>query len=102
MNAADTKNDIALMMKAVFRPAMAVTIPPIDAPMASIADQVALERAFAGTSSSRVVMLGIVAVRDGSKNAVPHVRRADTANAIHTWPGVRTSRSPSTNRPRAT
>src|SRR6266852_9285135 len=71
MKNADAKNDAALTMNAMFRPATAVTSPPIDAPIASIADHVALERALAGRSSSGVVTLGMVAVRAGSKNAEP-------------------------------
>src|SRR4029450_6797801 len=66
-NHADAKNDSALTTKAVLRPASAVTRPPIDAPSASIAAQVALDSALAGSSSSGVVTLGIVAVRAGSK-----------------------------------
>ena len=58
------------------RPASAVTRPPIDAPRASIADQVALDSALAGSSSSADVTFGIVAVRAGSKNAcAPTVQR---------------------------
>ena len=69
MKYADAKNDAALMTNATLRPATAVTRPPIDAPIASIADQVALDSALAGISSSADVMFGIVAVRAGSKNA---------------------------------
>src|SRR5215212_11905958 len=78
-NHADAKNDSALTTKAVLRPANAVTSPPIEAPSASIAAQVALESALAGSSSSGVVTLGIVAVRAGSKNAC-----APTATVITT------------------
>ena len=46
---------------------------------ASIADQVALDSALAGSSSSADVMFGIVAVRAGSKNAC-----AATVSAITT------------------
>ena len=56
-----------------------MTRPPTEAPIASIADQVALDSALAGISSSADVMLGIVAVRAGSKNA-----DAETASAITT------------------
>ena len=69
----------ALTTNATLRPASAVTRPPIDAPIASIADQVALDSALAGISSSADVMLGIVAVRAGSKNAC-----APTMSAITT------------------
>src|SRR6185436_5640684 len=69
MKYADAKNERALTTKATLRPATAVTRPPIEAPSASIADHVALESALAGISSSLEVMLGIVAVRAGSKNA---------------------------------
>ena len=79
MKYADAKNDRALTMNATLRPATAVTRPPIDAPSASIADHVALESALAGISSSVEVMLGIVAVRAGSKNAC-----APTMNAMTT------------------
>src|SRR6476660_4229468 len=68
MQYADQKNEAALMMKAMSRPKTAVASPPTDAPMASMADQVALDTAFAGSSSSAVVTFGIVAVRAGSKN----------------------------------
>ena len=67
-------------MNATFRPNTAVTSPPIDAPIASIADQVALDSALAGRSSSGAVTLGIVAVRAGSKNAC-----ADTVSAVTTY-----------------
>ena len=79
MKAADTKNDSALTANATCWPKSAVTTPPSDAPMASIADQVALASALAGTSSSGDVMFGMVAVRAGSKNAV-----AETVSAITT------------------
>ena len=68
MKKADAKNDSALIPNATLRPATAVTRPPTEAPMASIADHVALDSALAGSSSSADVMLGIVAVRAGSKN----------------------------------
>src|SRR5688572_11913875 len=80
MKIADAKNDAALMMKATLRPKMALTAPPSDAPIASIADQVALASALAGMSSSALVRFGIVAVRAGSKNA-----EADTVSAIRTY-----------------
>src|SRR3954454_18448534 len=79
MKYADTKKDSALITNATFRPATAVTIPPTEAPMASIADQVALATALAGISSSALVMFGMVDVRAGSKNAC-----AETASAITT------------------
>ena len=79
MKNADAKNDSALTTNATLRPASAVTRPPIDAPSASIADQVALDSALAGSSSSAAVTFGIVAVRAGSKNAC-----APTATAITT------------------
>src|SRR4029079_17144766 len=79
MNNADAKNDSALMTNATFRPAIAVTRPPTDAPTASIAAHVALATALAGISSSALVMFGIVAVRAGSKNAW-----AETVSAITT------------------
>ena len=50
MNHAEAKNDAAFTTNATFRPAIAVTRPPTEAPMASIADQVALANAFAGRS----------------------------------------------------
>ena len=40
MNIAEMKNDAALTMNATSRPNTAVTMPPTDAPMASIADLV--------------------------------------------------------------
>src|SRR5882672_5961146 len=76
---AEMKKDAALIANAMFRPATAVTRPPIEAPAASIADHVAAESALAGSSSSSDVMLGMVAVRAGSKNA-----DALTVNAITT------------------
>jgi len=84
MNPADQKNEAALIANATLRPAMAVTTPPIDAPIASIADQVALERALAGNSSWSDVTFGIVAVRAGSKNADADIVNAMTTYAIHT------------------
>ncbi len=68
----------AFTAKATLRPAAAVTTPPSDAPMASMADHVALESALAGTSSSADVRFGIVAVRAGSKNAEPATVKAIT------------------------
>src|SRR3954453_22368999 len=79
MNRQDTKNDAALTVNATFLPNTAVTSPPIDAPSASIADHVALDSALAGNSSSGAVMLGMVAVRAGSKKAC-----ADTVSAVMT------------------
>lgn len=67
------------MTNATSRPATAVTSPPTDAPIASIADHVALATAFAGISSSADVMFGMVATRAGSKNAC-----AETLSAITT------------------
>src|SRR5215510_55516 len=84
MKNADAKNDSALMTNATFRPATAVTTPPTDAPSASMADQVALESALAGSSSSGDVTLGIVAVRAGSKNACAPTIAAITTYAIQT------------------
>lgn len=78
MKTADAKNDNALARKATFRPATAVTRPPTDAPIASIADHMAADRALAGSSSSADVMLGIVAVRAGSKKADALTVRAMT------------------------
>ena len=72
------------MENATSRPATAVTTPPIDAPTASIADHVALASALAGSSSSSLVMFGIVAVRAGSKKAEAPTVSAITAYAIHT------------------
>src|SRR5262245_56832156 len=69
MKKADTKNDAALTTNATFRPATAVTRPPIEAPIASIADHAALDRALAGINSAADVTLGIVAVLAGSKKA---------------------------------
>ena len=77
MKYADAKNESALMTNATLRPASAVTTPPIDAPRASMADHVALDKALAGISSRSEVMFGIVAVRAGSKNDV-----AETVSAI--------------------
>lgn len=77
MKIAEMKNDAELTTKATSRPNTAVTTPPTDAPMASIADHVALESALAGSSSSPEVTFGIVAVRAGSKNAC-----AETASAV--------------------
>src|SRR5689334_16420282 len=79
MKIADAKKEAALISKATLRPATAVTRPPSDAPIASIADHMALDNAFAGINSSAVVKLGMIAVRAGSKNA-----DADTVSAITT------------------
>ena len=84
MKIADQKNDAALIVNATSRPATAVTTPPTDAPTASIADQVALASALAGSNSSSLVMFGIVAVRAGSKNADAATVGAITPYAIHT------------------
>src|SRR6185295_10492792 len=78
MKYAEVKNDAALTANATLRPASAVTRPPIDAPIASIADQVALDSALAGISSSADVMLGIVAVRAGSKKPCAPTMKAIT------------------------
>ncbi len=84
MKSAEQKNDAAFRPNATLRPATAVTMPPTDAPIASMADLVALDSAFAGSSSSALVMLGIVAVRAGSKNAWAPTVSAITTYAIHT------------------
>src|SRR5581483_739689 len=84
MNAADQKNESALITNATLRPKSAVTRPPIDAPTASIADHVALDNALAGSSSSSLVTFGIVAVRAGSKNACAPTTIAMTTYAIQT------------------
>ncbi len=70
MMTADARNDTAFTRNAASRPSSAVTMPPAPAPMASMADHVALESAFAVSNSERVVTLGMTAVRAGSKNAV--------------------------------
>src|SRR5947207_1802714 len=69
MNSAETKKDTEFTTKATLRPNTAVTRPPTDAQIASMADHVALDSALAGNNSSSLVILGIVAVRAGSKNA---------------------------------
>ena len=84
MKTAETKKDAEFRTNATFRPESAVTNPPTEAPIASMADQVALESALAGISSSADVMLGIVAVRAGSKNACAETHTAVTTYAIHT------------------
>src|ERR1019366_5513711 len=100
MKYADAKNDAALIAKATFRPATAATIPPSDAPTASIADHIALDKAFAGSSSSAVVMLGMIAMRAGSKNADADTVSAMTTYAIHTWSALWMKRSPRMRPPR--
>src|SRR3954471_6850600 len=92
MKSADTKNDSELTMNATSRPKTAVTTPPTDAPMASIADHVALDNALAGSSSWADVMFGMVAVRAGSKKACAETAIAVTTYAIQTWSARRTSR----------
>src|SRR5437773_12286463 len=82
MKNADQKNDAALTRNAILRPASAVTAPPADAPIASIADHVALDSALAGSRSSAEVMFGIVAVRAGSKNPDAATVSAMTTYAI--------------------
>src|SRR5436190_10840541 len=79
MKRADAKKDAALISKAILRPATAVTTPPTDAPIASMADHIALASALAGINSSALVKLGMIAVRAGSKNA-----DAETVSAITT------------------
>ena len=49
-----------------------------------MADHVALDSAFAGSSSSADVRFGIVAVRAGSKNAEADTVAPITRYAIHT------------------
>src|SRR5262245_9393315 len=79
MKKADTKKDAAFTTNATFLPARAVTRPPTDAPIASIADHAALERALAGINSAADVRFGIVAVLAGSKNADAETVRDMTA-----------------------
>ena len=79
MKTAEAKKDSAFRAKAMLRPAAAVTRPPTDAPIASIADQVAAASALAGNNSSADVIFGIVAVRAGSKNAEAATVHAITA-----------------------
>jgi len=100
MKNADAKNDAALIANATFLPAIIVTMPPADAPSASIADHVALESALAGNSSSAVVRFGMIAVRAGSKKAAAVTVNAITAYAIHTWSPRRTRSSPRIRHPR--
>src|SRR5581483_2113842 len=94
MKKAEQKNDAALIKNATSRPNTAVASPPTDAPIASIADHVALDTAFAGSSSSAVVTFGIVAVRAGSKNPDAAIVHAMTTYAIQTWSARRTNSSP--------
>src|SRR5437764_3767108 len=82
MNIAEMKNDSELTMNATSFPKTAVTTPPTEAPIASIADHVALASAFAGSSSALLVTLGMVAVRAGSKNACAETVSAVMAYAI--------------------
>ena len=96
----ETKNDAALTVNATFLPNAAVTRPPIDAPIASIADHVALDSALAGSSSAGAVTFGIVAVRAGSKNACAATASPVTTYAIQTWSARRTSSRPRIRQPR--
>src|SRR5204863_2421177 len=96
MKIAETKNDAELTTNATSRPKTAVTMPPTDAPTASMADHVALDNALAGSSSSPVVTFGIVAVLAGSKNACAMTAIAVTAYASHNWSTRRTSSRPGT------
>src|ERR1700692_4835251 len=100
MNAADAKKDAALTTNAISRPAKAVTRPPIEAPIASMADHMALDTALAGINSSAEVMCGIVAVRADSKNADAETVSAMTRYAIQIWSARLTSSSPRINTPR--
>ena len=70
MMTADARKDTAFTRNATLRPNSAVTTPPTPAPIASIADHVALDSALAVSSCARVVTFGITAVRAGSKKAV--------------------------------
>ncbi len=97
---ADRKNDAELRMNVTLRPNAAATRPPIDAPSASITDQVPVDSALAVTRSSRATTAGIVADLAGSKNPVADTATISTAYAIHTVPGVRTSRRPRITTPR--
>src|SRR5207248_426598 len=97
---ADAKNDAALITNATSRPSHAVTRPPTDAPIASIADHVAADSALAGINSWGDVMLGIVDVRAGSKNADALIVKAVTTYAIQTRSALRTSNSPRISTPR--
>ena len=84
----------------VFLPNAADTRPPIDAPIASITDQVPVDRALAVTRSSRATIDGSVDDFAGSKNPVAATAMAITTYAIHTVPGVRTSSRPRMTTPR--
>jgi hypothetical protein len=57
-------------MKTVSRPKNAATTPPTDAPISRFTDHVADDRVLATRTSFSAEILGITALRAGSKNAV--------------------------------
>ena len=56
-------------MKTVSRPKNAATTPPTDAPISRFTDHVADDNVLATSTSSSAAILGITALRAGSKNA---------------------------------
>src|SRR5258708_39011145 len=100
MKPAEKKKEAAFATNATSRPNAAVTTPPTEAPIASMADHIAADSALAGTSSSADVTFGIVAVRAGSKNADAATEHAITTYAIPTWSSRRTRRRPRISTPR--
>src|SRR6187399_1405139 len=99
ISTADAKNDSELRTNAVSRPNAADTIPPSDAPIATIADKVLVDTALAETSSRRSTTSGTVDDRAGSKKPVVPTVTAVTRYASHTIDGVRTKSNPSTVTP---
>ena len=88
-------------MKTASRPNSAATTPPSVAPMARLNDHVVEESVFAAISVSGVVMLGITALRAGSKNAAIMVSSSSSGQTSQTSAGVRTNSMPSTMAARA-
>src|SRR3981189_2520419 len=66
---ADVRNESAFRMKTVSRPKRAATTPPTAAPTSRFTDHVAQDNVLGTSPSSSAAMLGITALRAGSKNA---------------------------------
>src|SRR5438034_3355723 len=81
---AEAKNDTELITKATRRPSKAVTMPPKAAPEVRAKDQVAEERALAGSISSTLATSGRMALRDGSKTEEKITSRPSSAYTSQT------------------
>ena len=84
ISAAETINDNALSTKTASRPSRAATRPPKVAPTIRFTDHVDEASVFARTTSSRSTMLGMMALRAGSKNAASKVSATSSGYTSHT------------------